>query len=158
MLRLISALFQTATALQANDIHVQTKSNKILEHVLYYINNGLTYGSESADARDMFASEIVSALLPVYDPTACSNSATLCVPVDEGYYDDDYKYEYYLFYRDKDNNLGLRILDAPPEGGYTRKTLLDDFISDVVVIHLTLASIDNHCVSFSTYRVKQSTN
>lgn len=158
VLKLISTLFKTAHALRANDIQVQTVSNKILEHVLYYMNNGLVYGSESADAREMFASEMVHALSPVYDTTVSSNGATLFVPVDEGYYDNDYKYEYYLFYRDKNNHLGLKVLDAPPEGGYTRNSLLDDLISDVVVIHLTLASADNHCVSFSTYRVKQQTN
>lgn len=155
MLRLASSLFKTAEALKADCVRVQSFTNSFLEHVLYYMNNGLVYGGETVTSRTMFAREMESALSPVYDPSASSNGATLLVPFDEGYYDDDYKYEYYLFYRDSDDKLQVKILDAPPKGGYPRHILLGDFISDVVVIHLTLSSKDSSCVSFSTYRVKQ---
>lgn len=156
LIKLTKALFQTATSLKANNLQTQVVVNEVMEHILYYVFTKLNDTSNSVNQRCMLASEMYHALAPVFEPQRIAPSDIVQVPYDEGYYDDDYKYEYYKFYREEPGgDIKVSKLKSVGDDGYEKALLLQDRICDVVLMHLTLTNqgAKSKCVSFSTYRI-----
>lgn len=156
IIKLTKALFQTATSLKSNDLQTQVVVNKVMEHILHYVFTKLNDTSNSVDQRCMLASEMYHALAPVFEPQRVVTSDIVQVPYDEGYYDDDYTYEYYKVYREEPGgDIKVTKLRSVGDDGYEKALLLQDRICDVVLIHLTLTNkgAKSTCVSFSTRRI-----
>lgn len=117
-----------------------------------YLSNSLQGGSSSRSARRSLCREMQCAVAPLYDWGTRCYQPSVTMPFQSSP-DDEYRCEYYLLYRDNNNQLLHKGLDTPVEGTFNVSDLTHGIFGDVVIIHITRNTNDSRCVSFSTCRV-----